>query len=236
MFREEEHSLFGRLLHQTLELCNMDEIVYIACVLREHQGLLILLIGGIASMTMALLAGLEDVSILKAFFLSVSCYGLTTVIVARSARNVVHGHISQAMEVKLSCGELTKIMESIPQENFLSEEEIESCDSALLIEMLLNRSKEPMKSKESLTGASKHNLTNQVRKKRNYNDSCCICLADFKKGEIIRVLPSCYHEFHKCCIDKWAHTFATMRFDPDLYGKRGKPTCPLCNTALETSC
>jgi hypothetical protein len=233
MFREEEHSLFGRLFHQTLELCNMDEMVYVACILREHQGLLILLIGGIASMMMALIAGLEDVSMLKAFFLSVACYGLTTIIVARSARNIVHSNISLGMEVKLSCTELKQIMESIPQENFLPEEEMENCDPALLVEMLFNRSEASTNITESLKGVSKQNLTEYLRKKRNCNDSCCICLTDFERGEIIRVLPSCHHEFHKSCIDKWAQTFATRRYDADLYGKRGRPTCPLCNTVLK---
>ncbi|KAL7482407.1 hypothetical protein ACHAW6_008076 [Cyclotella cf. meneghiniana] len=233
MFREEEHSLFGRLFHQTLELCNMDEMVYIACILREHQGLLVLLIGGIASMMMALIAGLEDVSMLKAFFLSVSCYGLTTIIVARSARNIVHSNISLGMEVKLSGTEVNKIMESIPQENFVPEKEMENCDPSLLVEMLFNRSKASTNITDSLKGVSKKNLAEHLRNKRNINDSCCICLNDFERGEIIRVLPSCHHEFHKCCIDKWAQTFATRRYDADLYRKRGRPTCPLCNAVLK---
>ncbi|KAL7502894.1 hypothetical protein ACHAWX_000549 [Stephanocyclus meneghinianus] len=233
MFREEEHSLFGRLFHHTLELCNMDEVVYIACILREHQGLLVLLIGGIASMMMALIAGLEDVSMLKAFFLSVSCYGLTTIIVARSARNIVHSNISLGMEVKLSGTELKKIMESIPQENFVPEKEMENCDPALLVEMLFNRSEASTNITDSLKGVSKQNLAEHLRNKRNFNDSCCICLNDFERGEIIRVLPSCHHEFHKCCIDKWAQTFATRRYDADLYRKRGRPTCPLCNAVLK---
>jgi hypothetical protein len=231
IFREEEHTLFGRLFRQTLELCNMEELVYIACVLRENRGLFFLLLGGVASMMMALLAGLEDVNILNAFFLSVSCYGLTTVIVARSARTVVNNNNPQ--EAKLSHTELRLIMNSIAAESFLPEEEITDCDAPILIEMLNNRSDLSTDTKDDLSNATKDTLIALLSKRRNYNESCCICLSTFGDGETIRVLPSCHHEFHKCCIDKWALTFASRRYDTDFYVKRGKPTCPLCNVALK---
>ncbi|KAG4168830.1 hypothetical protein ERO13_A12G048700v2 [Gossypium hirsutum] len=32
---------------------------------------------------------------------------------------------------------------------------------------------------------------------------CAICLADFSKGDKIRMLPKCNHGFHVACIDKW---------------------------------
>jgi len=42
--------------------------------------------------------------------------------------------------------------------------------------------------------------------------SCAVCLSDFERGEILRLLP-CGHSFHKGCIDEWL--------------SRSK-ACPLC--------
>ncbi|KAK5804283.1 RING-H2 finger protein ATL39-like [Gossypium arboreum] len=44
-------------------------------------------------------------------------------------------------------------------------------------------------------------------------DTCAICLGDFKDGEQIRVLPDCLHFFHVGCIDKWLNLHSN---------------CPLC--------
>lgn len=230
LFREEEYSFCGRILHQTIEICNLEELLFVACILKENRGLLILLLGGIASMMMALLAGLEDVNMLRAFLLSISCYGITTVLVARSARAVLDGNSAQSKEEKLSCVQLKHIMESIPTETFVSEDEMHSCGSKLLVAMLQNRSEKP--TQNTISSQSKHSLIDSLYQKRNYNEECCICLSAFKGGQTIRVLPRCHHEFHKCCIDKWALTFATKPCRFDSCKKRGKPTCPLCNTAL----
>ncbi|KAH3759035.1 E3 ubiquitin-protein ligase RNF38/44 [Pelomyxa schiedti] len=35
------------------------------------------------------------------------------------------------------------------------------------------------------------------------NDKCGICLEDYEKGTLLRILPNCHHSFHKTCIDKW---------------------------------
>ncbi|CAH8312748.1 unnamed protein product [Eruca vesicaria subsp. sativa] len=44
--------------------------------------------------------------------------------------------------------------------------------------------------------------------------SCCsICLADYKKKDMIRVLPDCNHLFHDKCVDPWLMIH---------------PTCPVC--------
>ena len=32
---------------------------------------------------------------------------------------------------------------------------------------------------------------------------CSICLADFKKGEQVKVVPRCGHTFHNSCLEKW---------------------------------
>jgi hypothetical protein len=46
---------------------------------------------------------------------------------------------------------------------------------------------------------------------------CAVCLADFRDGERLRVLPPCLHAFHIDCIDAWLQSAAT---------------CPLCRAAV----
>lgn len=49
------------------------------------------------------------------------------------------------------------------------------------------------------------------------NASCCsICLADYKDGEVLRLLPDCNHLFHLKCVDPWL---------------RQHPTCPVCRAS-----
>ncbi|EEE63861.1 hypothetical protein OsJ_18685 [Oryza sativa Japonica Group] len=45
---------------------------------------------------------------------------------------------------------------------------------------------------------------------------CVICLAEFARGEHVRVLPGCNHGFHDRCIDRWL---------------AARPTCPTCRQA-----
>ncbi|XP_010423335.1 PREDICTED: putative RING-H2 finger protein ATL71 [Camelina sativa] len=45
---------------------------------------------------------------------------------------------------------------------------------------------------------------------------CSICLADYKKTDMIRVLPDCNHLFHDKCVDPWLKLH---------------PTCPVCRTS-----
>jgi hypothetical protein len=46
--------------------------------------------------------------------------------------------------------------------------------------------------------------------------SCSICLADYKEGEFLRMLPDCNHMFHVPCIDAWLRLHAS---------------CPMCRTS-----
>ncbi|CAL5086926.1 unnamed protein product [Urochloa decumbens] len=46
---------------------------------------------------------------------------------------------------------------------------------------------------------------------------CAICLAEFARGEEVRVLPPCGHAFHAACVDTWLLCTST---------------CPSCRTAL----
>jgi hypothetical protein len=47
---------------------------------------------------------------------------------------------------------------------------------------------------------------------------CVICMEDYKVGEALRPLSTCYHRYHEACINTWL----TVR-----------PTCPSCNRRVE---
>ena len=53
------------------------------------------------------------------------------------------------------------------------------------------------------------------------NDTCSICLENYKKGTYKRML-SCNHIFHKKCVDKWFKN-----------GSNGN-TCPVCRNCHNT--
>ncbi|ONK56704.1 uncharacterized protein A4U43_C10F11870 [Asparagus officinalis] len=46
---------------------------------------------------------------------------------------------------------------------------------------------------------------------------CSICLADYEEKEILRVMPTCNHNFHVACIDVWLQK---------------QSTCPICRLPL----
>ena len=46
---------------------------------------------------------------------------------------------------------------------------------------------------------------------------CAICLAEFTRGDEVRVLPTCGHGFHAACVDVWLLS---------------NSTCPSCRRAL----
>jgi hypothetical protein len=45
--------------------------------------------------------------------------------------------------------------------------------------------------------------------------SCAVCLGDYDRGDVLRVLPGCEHSFHRPCVDQWL---------------RLRPSCPVCRT------
>ena len=52
---------------------------------------------------------------------------------------------------------------------------------------------------------------------RGLEDECAVCLDGYLKDDVIRLLPSCEHYFHKDCVDKWLE---------------GRSICPLCRTEV----
>lgn len=49
------------------------------------------------------------------------------------------------------------------------------------------------------------------------DEECAICLAEFARGDAVRVLPPCGHRFHVACVDVWLVSSST---------------CPSCRRAL----
>lgn len=227
--RNEEHTAFGRVVHNSFETWteDLEELLFVVRILQENQGLLLLLSGGITSMVMALVAGLDNINFLKALLVSIVCYGLTTIIVARSARRIVNEHITQNAEGRLSYEEVTKIIETIPNEEFVSNDQLGGCDFQSIERMLSHRG--VTVGSENL---KKEKLVYELRQCRKVEESCCICLSEFNCGETIRVLPNCNHEFHLACFDQWATTFATSSERRTCHAKQGRPTCPLCKILI----
>lgn len=56
----------------------------------------------------------------------------------------------------------------------------------------------------------------QDANKEEPEETCAVCLENYKDGETLRILP-CKHEFHKACIDPW------------LLNHR---TCPMCKSNI----
>lgn len=215
---------FGRFLHVALEIFadDIQELIYVGQILRENRGLLILLVGGVFSMMFALVAGLENVDLPKALCLSTALYGITTVLVAKSARRLVLSSTQQG-KAKLTMTDVRKMMDAVPKEEFC---DLNTCDESLIKKMLSNRG---VVQKECTS--TREDLIKQLHRATRRSTSCCICMSNFLRGESIRVLPRCHHEFHTSCIDQWACTFVSgscKRLDT----KHGNPTCPLCNTCV----
>lgn len=66
----------------------------------------------------------------------------------------------------------------------------------------------------TVTSRSAIRLMPVVKYSKECNEeTCCVCLCEFKEGEQIRVLPECFHLFHVVCIDMWLSSHSN---------------CPLC--------
>jgi len=183
---------------------------------------------------------------MKALLFSVTCYGITTVLVARSAQRYAN-RISNLCDwtPRLSSAEVAQIIEAIHEETFVRNDELKNCDLPCLRKMLNSRmaivppqdAVTDIEFSECLSQeleTKKKNLIAELQLRRKYNESCCICLEKFIPGDKIRVLPGCRHEFHNKCIDEWAMTFAVdkIKMRINCYVKSGNPSCPLCKTPI----
>lgn len=221
-----EHTHFGRFLHETIEglADDIQELIYVSQLLRENKSLLILLVGGICSMMCALVAGLENVDLMRALCLSTALYVITTLLVARSARRIAIQNSHQG-KPQLTKADVKKMMDKIPKEEYVPDDDLESCDVATIREMISHRG-------QNSSGETKKNdAINQLCQTTRRSHDCAICFSSFSRGETILILPACHHEFHKACIGQWAGTFVSGN-SRRLDAKRGNPTCPLCNACF----
>jgi hypothetical protein len=58
----------------------------------------------------------------------------------------------------------------------------------------------------------------KIKKEDNLlNETCFICMDNYKVHELKRILPNCNHCFHKKCVDKWL---------------KKRSSCPVCRDEL----
>ncbi|XP_062199330.1 RING-H2 finger protein ATL80-like [Phragmites australis] len=60
-------------------------------------------------------------------------------------------------------------------------------------------------------------VDDEVGEEAEERPECAICLAEFARGDVVRVLPPCGHGFHAACVDVWLLSTST---------------CPSCRCAL----
>ena len=226
-----EHTRFGRFMHETIEGVTDDiqELIYVSQLLRENKSLLILLVGGICSMMCALAAGLENVDLVRALCLSTALYVITTLLVARSARRIAIQN-SREGKPKLTKADVKKMMDAIPKEAYVPDDDLETCTVTTIREMISHRGQKCSHTHSS-EETKKKDAINQLCQTTRRSHDCAICFSSFCRGETILILPACHHEFHGACIGQWAGTFVSGN-SRQLDAKRGNPTCPLCNACF----
>jgi hypothetical protein len=70
----------------------------------------------------------------------------------------------------------------------------------------------------NLGGLSYRQVMNISTTVANSLMDCSICLEDISPGEVVKVLPGCFHMFHVRCIDPWLLQSAF---------------CPYCRTEIQ---
>ena len=77
-------------------------------------------------------------------------------------------------------------------------------------------------------------LTEVKYTKKDEDDTCSICVEDFKQGETVTE-TKCKHQFHTNCIWQWVETkiaYMLNELEEDEPVQYDCVECPLCNTSF----
>ena len=155
------------------------------------------------------------------FFL---CSAAALIVLANQlAENMHTGDFEAHKMENLKEGEVRRIVDGIPEEDYVLPTDIERCSIDRLRRMAVCRH---ICSKSKVQQLPREQLVSELSQARRVEHSCCVCLGAFERGDKIKVIPSCHHEIHSECFGDWANTFAAR-------GKWGAPTCPLCNVEVK---
>jgi hypothetical protein len=208
----------------------------LASVIAQNAWLMFLTACGVSFLAVGLVTaagfGLIGAILLAAIpYIYVSYLTLKVIQRYRQRQLLDHDNNDNFKEPQLNMVDIVMIMQYHPREPFISNNELDRASEEQLKRMLMIR--QPPQDEENINDGTldPNSLVEAVKKCRKYNEACTICFEDYEKGDCVRVISQCHHEFHDDCIIKWAGTFATSNI------KRGcTPTCPLCNESLCRPC
>mmetsp|Transcript_14087 Transcript_14087/g.30602 ORF Transcript_14087/g.30602 Transcript_14087/m.30602 type:complete len:240 (-) Transcript_14087:69-788(-) len=230
--------LHRRIAISTQAACNQlgSELRCVIELLHHDLHLLLLLVYGVGALATGLVIAV-GLSIVSAICSAATAYLIVTFLVLRIAAHTREARRTAVQVVslpKICLADITRVMEDIPVERYVTNEDLDNCSVHQLRSMLTMRRPRNGYDEEwsrvvRNPNVSRAELVACIRKFRTtQSDTCCICFEEYKTGDILRVLPKCHHEFHCCCIEEWAKTFVTSN-----KSRKGCPTCPLCNDSIK---
>lgn len=196
-----------------------EEVRYITVLLGDDTLFSSVLVGGMTMMAFGLVLG-TGMSFLGATTTAIGAYLIITLATLRAAPCF-------SGRARLTEADIGGALNKIPTEQFVLDDEIKSCAPETLVEMIKRRQIEL--DEINCAWTNKNALVETLRRRRKYNEACCICFEQFEQGDGIRVLR-CAHEFHLACLDKWAYSFASKRAHNCVSSY--DPSCPLCKAVL----
>ena len=213
----------------------VEDLQHVATLLRRDLHLMLLLVYGVGALSSGLVIGV-NFSIPSAICCSACAYLLVTYGVLRAAEATRANEDMEATShfLKISHEDITRIIEDIPVEKYLTDADLNNCSIPELRSMLA------MKRPRSGCDAGwlramrdshidKAELLAYVRKyKSMQSDTCAICFEEYKSNDAVKVLPRCGHRFHPACVESWARTFVTTPGSRRPCNQKGCPTCPMC--------
>ena len=217
----------------------VEDLQHVATLLRRDLHLMLLLVYGVGALSSGLVLGV-NFSIPSAICCSACAYLLVTYGVLRAAEATRANEDMEATShfLKISHEDITRIIEDIPVEKYVTDADLNSCSIAELRSMLA------MKRPRSGCYAGwlramrdshidKAELLAYVRKyKSMQSDTCAICFEEYKSNDAVKVLPRCGHRFHPACVESWARTFVTTPGSRRPCNQKGCPTCPMCKEKI----